>query len=240
MSGGSNGTNAFVFTANAPFGWFGTTATTATTATLDLQYNTYKASSMLATYGQEYRIVSFGLIARCVASATTASGVATFGTTGTVAFGTVLSLGSELYDEVAMKAIAPGMEFSWISQPRGTGARSFVPISAATPATSTDWTTLVIELSGTPSNAVVLNIEWFMNVEFTLKLSSGLASIAKPNPPKIGMAETAVSKVHSSLGSFIEGGVKQVEQSVAKHASDALASLVGDPLDALAALFSAI
>jgi hypothetical protein len=235
----ADGTGGIAFAGAAPFGYLARTTSTTTDLTFAATYTAYTgaATSMLATYGQEYRIVSFGVIARCVASATNASGIITLGTTGNVPVSTVLTFGQEYYDEVVMKAIQPGMEISWISVPKGTGARNFVALSTAT-AFPSDWSSLVIELSGCPAATAMVMVEWYVNVEFTLKPQMAIATLARQNPAKSVAAETAVSKVHTTLGSFIEGGVKQVEASIANHASSALSSLMDDPLESIASLFA--
>jgi hypothetical protein len=237
--------NAFVvFAPTAPYGYNVATINpapgpyVATLASGAAAWGLYKPSSMLATYGGNYRIVSSGFIARNVASATSAAGVVTFGTNTAPANGMTFDMGTESYVAVAVKAIQPGLEFSMISQPRGTGARDFEQQSTAT-AVPTDWSCLYVEITGATANVPCVNVEWYINVEFELYPDKrGLAGIAKPNPPKSSAAETAVSRVHGSVGSFIEGGVAQVEAAISKHASAALSSLMSDPLESLAALFS--
>lgn len=235
----ADGTGGVAFAGAAPFGLLGRTTSTTTDLTFAAAYTAYtgSATSMLATYGQEYRIVSFGVIVRCVASAVNASGIITLGTTGNVPVSTVLTFGQEYYDELVMKSIQPGMEMAWVSVPKGTGARNFVSLSTST-AVPSDWSSLIIELVGCPVSIPMVMVEWYVNVEFTLKPQQAISTLARQNPAKSVAAETAVSKVHSTLGSFIEGGVKQVETSIANHASSALSSLMDDPLESLASLFA--
>jgi hypothetical protein len=222
------------FVPTAPFGYNNATVT-AGVATLG-NLTTYRANSMLATYGSSYRIVSFGCIVRCVASATNASGILTLGTGTVFANTNTITLGQELYDEVVVKAIQPGLEVSWISQPRGTGSRDFVNQST-TGSFGSDWTTLYVEITGAGVSQNVVMVEWFMNVEFMVAATTrALSAIAKPNPPKSNVAEQAVSHVHSSLGSFIEGGISVVEDRVMKAATTALSSFVSDPLASLTGL----
>jgi hypothetical protein len=232
----ASGNFCAVYAAAAPYGWVGSTIT-AGVAAFGSGYATYKANSMLATYGDRYRIVSFGVIVRCIASATTASGVITLGTMPVPAVSSSLTMGQQLYSEVTVKAIQPGLELSWISSPFGTGARDFVTQSTTTSATN-DWNSLIIEISGATASSTPILVEWFLNVEFTpLTTQRALTALAKPNPPKSVAAETAVSKVHSSLGSFIEGGVKAVEEKVMQKASEAISALTSDPLESIAAIF---
>lgn len=240
----ATGNTCVCFGAAAPFGWLVPLSATGSAVTMDNSYTTYKSSSLLATYGDKYRIVSFGCIIRCVASATTASGIITLGTAPAVGQSQVVTLGSELYSEVVIKAIQPGMEISWVSQPMGSSAHTFVSQSTGTTVIDFDsWSSLVIELTGCPASSAMVNIEWYMNVEFLPKPQSTsynnpLTALAKPNPPKVSAATDSSYIARGTLGSFIEGGIAQVEAAVAKHASSALESFLSDPLESVAMLFA--
>jgi len=234
----ASGTTGIAFNSAFPFGRLGAAAGTASTITFGATYDSYQLVSLFNTYGVEYRIVSFGVIVRCIGSATNAAGVVTLGTCGqAVPINTALTLGTEMYDEVALHAIQPGMEIAWIAQPRGPTAREFKSPSTATSAVN-DWTNLVVEVSGAGNAQTLLLFEHYMNIEWTVVVNGAISTMARPNPPKSPVAETAVSKVHSSVGSLIEGGVSAVESTIQKHASAALASLMDDPLDSLASLFA--
>jgi hypothetical protein len=232
------GKNVFAFAPNAPFGYIAGSAEAGNDITLGAAYQTYRGGSMLATYGDKVRVVSAGCVVRCIAAATTAQGIVTFGTAPPPLVNQVVTTGQELYQEVAIRAIQPGMEFSWIATPKGTGARDFQAQSTST-SVDNDWNALWIEISGGGVSQNLLNIEWFINVEFDAKVTSrALTQIAKPNPAKSSTAEQATSHVHKSIGSFIEGGVTAVESTVAKAAKEALDSFMDDPLDSIASLFS--
>lgn len=230
----------YCFSASAPFGYNGATivGTNPPVGTFAAAYTTYKASSMLATYGSTYRIVSFGAIIRTTASATNASGIVTLGTAPAAGVSGAYNMGEELYSEVTIKAIQPGMEVSWISTPVGTGSRDFVDQST-TAIVVNDWNALWVEVQGATASTSCLNIEWFLNVEFRpISTARALTAIARPNPPKSVAAETAVSSVHSTVGSFIAGGIATVEDTIAKHARDALSGFFDDPLSSLSMLFA--
>jgi len=231
------GNNAVVFAGSAPYGYLAGNTSTATAVTFPAGYTFYKDTSLLATYGVEYRIVSMGVIFRCVASATTAAGLLTIGTSTPPAVSTSLTLGQEAYSEVQVVAIQPGMEITWISQPRGTGAREFVALSTAT-VVSPDWTACIMEIAGAAASTALINAEWFVNIEFTLPANSDLAPLAKQNPPKVPHAETAVSTVHTMLGSFLKGGVSTIEGTIKEAASAAVTSFTSNPLGALGSLFA--
>lgn len=236
----ANGNNAYVFLPTAPYGYLPGATNTSTTVTLAAAATKYRDQSLLEVYGSNVRPVSFGIIFRCVASATTAQGILTVGTAPVPAAGAVITLGQELYQEVAVKAIQPGMELSVICTPKGPGARDFQAQSTATvfPA---DWSAIWVELTGAGNSAALVSAEWFLNVEFEpLTTARALTAMASQNPPKSSAAEQAVSSVHATLGSMVEGGVKAVEASVYNHAQQALTSFMSDPLESIAGLFSAL
>jgi hypothetical protein len=237
------GNNMYIFSPSAPYGYLRGNTSTATTVSTAFSWDTYKTGGLLSTFGNQYRVVTFGVVIRCVASATSASGLMTLGTTSPpVTVPITYTLGQELYAENIVKAIQPGMEMTWISQPRGTQARAFVPKNTSTTVnTDEDWTALAIELSGCPASTAMVNVEWYMNIEFTpgdTGSGNALTALAKPNPPASTHATSATSAVHASLGSFVEGGIKNVEARVADAASKALNSFLSDPLASIAGLFA--
>lgn len=240
LTSSGSGNYAMSFVPSLPFGYLAAVAATATSNTLAAAYTRYSSGSTLFdTYGQNYRVVSMGVIIRCIASATTASGTLTLGSGPALPVNQVLTLGQELYNEVIIKAIQPGMEVTWIATPIGPGARDFsAPTTSVNPSSVIDWNVLTIEVAGAPINTAMLSIEWFINVEFNLATTSALSSIAKPNPPKSDVAMTALSKTQNSIGSFIEGGIAEVETKIATYAKSALSSIMSDPLESLAALFA--
>lgn len=236
----ATGEACVAFLPGVPFGYLASTVVTGSppVATFAAAASTYKVTSLLATYGSLARIVSWGVIARCTASATNASGLLTFGTGSPPAVSSALSMGDELFDEVVIKAIQPGLELTWISVPRGTGARDFTAQSTTTSG-SFDWSCLTAFITGGGNVQAPINFEWFINVEFTsLPTARTLSAISQPNPPSIPAAVTATSHVHATLGSIIEGGVSVVEKKVADAASAALKTFSDDPLTSIASLFS--
>jgi hypothetical protein len=231
------GDSALALAPAVPFGFLAAASSAAGVVTFGATYTTYRAGSLLATFGHQYRITSMGAIIRCVATATTAGGFITLGTYGApIAVSSTITLGSELYDQVQVHAIHPGMELTWIAQPRGAAARTFAGQSTSTSVVN-DWTNLMIEMTGCPASTNMINVEWFINVEFEVLLNQSIAAVAPRNPPVSIKAQEAVSKVHSSIGSFITGGVKQVEETFMMHAEDALKSVLSDPLASIASLF---
>ena len=235
------GVGMVCLSASAPFGIIGLapSASTSTTITPESGYSTYKANSLLATYGGQYRIVSFGAIIRCMSSATTAAGMVTLGTTDkTVVGGVAYTLGSELYKEVVVKAIQPSMELSWISAATGPTAHEFVDQTGSAASYVNNWTNLVIEISAAANATGLLSVEWYMNIEFTLgAATSALTAIAPPNPTRNPVVLTSHSAVQKSIGSFLEGGITAAENKITSVATSVIDSFLADPLSSIAALF---
>lgn len=228
-----------VLSSTVLYGYMAATSFAGTTATFPAGYTIYKGSSMVETYGDQYRIVSMGCIVRNVASANTSAGLVTLGTTGRVpVVSTTYVMGQQLYDEATVRSCQPGMEVSWVAQPRGSSAREFRATVTTNTITASDWTNLFIELAGAPASTVMLNVEWVINIEFTSKPAAAVSVMARANPPRSAVAESAVSHTHSTLGSFVSGGVAQVETAVANAAKSSLSSLLSNPLDALESIAS--
>lgn len=241
MRSDANGYLYMQFCAAAPFGYLETGAITGgggspIVATTKTTYTTYASTSLLATYANAYRVVSAGCIVRCVASATDASGVATFGTSGVTPTNSAITLGLTYYQECAIKAIQPGLEFSWIAAPLGTTAHEFSGLSTGS-VMNNDWTALTIEISGAKASTNLLNVEYFINVEFTLSSGQAIAQLASPNPPQNTIVTSSHSKIQSTLGTLIEGGVSVVESKITNAAKSAIGGFMEDPLEALAGLF---
>lgn len=238
LNSDSNGLCYQQFVAAAPFGRLGcgTIAGSPPSATTNAAYNTYATTSLMSTYANAYRVVSAGVVIRCVASAVNASGIVTFGTSGVTAVSSTVTLGQNYYQECAVKSIQPGMEYSWISAPLGTTAHEFQGLSTNTNVNN-DWTALTIEISGAGASLQLLNCEWFINVEFTVSSGQSIATLAPPNPPANGIATSVHSKIHNKLGSLIEGGVSVVEDKVMNAAKTAIGGFFEDPLEAIAGLF---
>ncbi len=252
VTAGTTGKQAFIWCPGLCFGLLGTASYAAlpsTTATMNATYYLIKPNAagsnsncMAATYGDTYRVVSAGAIVRTVCSATDCAGTVTLGSCRPVPVSSNYVNGQESFQDCVVKAIQPGMEVSWISQPAGTGAHDFLPIVAATNNTLTpvtDWQCLAIETNGGVSGKTYLSVEIYMNIEFTLATNqNALAQLAKPNPPAVVHATSASSGASKAIGSFIDGGIKSVEDTVYKAAQSALKGVLDDPLTAIAGLFA--
>lgn len=202
----------------------------ASTWTLQAGWTSLGGSGFVDANAAEVRIVSMGAILRSICSATDSKGIVdTFVVPNPVVSGT-FSEGSANYPEFKRNSLRSTREIAWIAKPAGAHAHSFRPYAEATTTMSDfDWTSLGIEVLSGPASTPVLDLEIFVNVEFTLKNSSlgasGLASaVTKPRPAN-PVALKAQNAIHSKMESFVEGGISTVEKKVASFASSALSAV---------------
>lgn len=150
--------------------------------------------------------------------------------------------GGNLYNDIYTTSVCPGKEVSWVASPVGAAARSFVVGPTNGVNFTNEWTTMVIELTGCPASTAVVNIEFFINVEFQLNTSTAVPQVinrlSTNPPPRSDLATTAAQHAMNTVGNVIEGGVKTVETAVYNAASSALNTFLDDPLTSLAALFA--
>jgi hypothetical protein len=106
-------------------------------------------------------------------------------------------------------AIQPGLEMCWVSRPRGAGSHVFQPLTSSTltPTSSNDWTNLIVEVYGAGAGKVVLDVEWYINVEFVVNPAQALSRLAPPNVTNNLFTE-ASAYATNEISSFVKGGVR--------------------------------
>jgi hypothetical protein len=208
------------FCAGLPYGYLQTYSRVGQAVTFNSAFTSY-GTSLAATYAQAYRIISFGCVVRNVASATNSSGLVTLGTVGVCPGpSSTITVGLEKYLEQAVVALQPGMEYSWISKPIGANAFSFTnPVSTAAGGQMALWTSLIVEVTGGPTSQPTVNVEWFVNVEFTLPQGSAMADLAPPGASEEPFLIRSANRVIRNVGSLLEGGVDYVERSISRAAT---------------------
>jgi hypothetical protein len=219
------------------FGYMVCASTSSTVCTTPAFWTALSTSTLYGTYGNEFRVVSAGVIIRNTGSSVNSQGIITLGVAPVPGLSTAYTLGSENYSETLIRAIAPGLELSHVFAPLGAGARNFVPATNNNgPGATYDWSSLWIELSGGAGATTTVNVEYFVNIEFTVGGHAALAKLAQSNPPSVPIAVQASSTISSKIGTFIEGGVSEVEDMFMKAASSALNNM-SNPFTDLLALF---
>lgn len=184
-----------------------------------------QTNSLLAQYATRCRVVSFGVIARCIGSAINSGGLLTLGTVNEVAVTQAFTVGTELFNSTRLVPLAMGTEVSWVSQPCGAGAHDFVA-QGVNNGLSADWTNLVCLISGGAASVAAVDFEWYMNCEFCLSSQSALAPVVPPNPPPNRGAIAGSNTVSNKIGGFIQGGVDVVEKTIANAANAFVAGAI--------------
>jgi len=224
----TDATGAAMMTFVPGLGRYGSVSSTlaAGTWSANAAWSVLNGSDFINTNAGEVRIVSFGCIFRSIASATNCQGVVNMFTIPNPLVSYQLPALSSNYPETRMMPMTSGMETSWISKPVGSKAHTFRPYSEATTTmTDFDWSSLVVEISGGPVSTTIGLVEYVCNVELTLK-TSGLSTtglggtVTKPRPAN-PVALQIQSKVHTSMDSFVTGGVSKIESAVKTAAADA-------------------
>jgi hypothetical protein len=192
------------------------------TWTLGATWSTLAGSAFVATNAQEVRIVSWGVIWRSTAAMTACQGmVHSFSTTGLGPTLTYPQLSQNTLEDQLIP-LTSGMELSWISKPLGAKAHAFRPLSDFTTTSSDfDWTTFALEIVGGAASTTVGFLEVVVNVEVQFNNTGiqAMGAIVPPSKSANPIATKIQAQAHSTMGSFIEGGVAKVEQAVTKKAS---------------------
>lgn len=209
-----------------------------TTYTLPAAWETTSSSGFVATNAGEVRIVSFGAIIRNIAAMTECKGLLHLFSLANPVVSQVFSVLNQNMPESRTAVMTSGQEVSWISKPLGASAHTFRPFAQATTTMSDfDWSSLFVEVYGGPASAAVLMVEYVINVELTLN-SAGLTTTAlggtiTKQRPANPVATQVQGAVHSKLDSFVDGGIKALENTVKNAASSALDAMESFGLDLL-------
>jgi len=203
--------------------------------------------TMLTNLAEEIRIVSFGVIFRCTASATNAKGIAIISVDPAPKQGAQqIVKGVMSGGECNIISIAAGTEYTFRSKPLGPLAHSFHPVSKFTNTmTDFDWTSCAFEVQGSDISGPVsvFSAEYVLNLEFTVRAAApsagstasyGMSQLQKPPPAPNSFAIKAADRVHATVPSLIEGGIAKVGNYLEKQAMSALDSVMSEGLALLA------
>jgi hypothetical protein len=209
------------FDAGAPYG-YNNAAYAAGIWTPAGSNSPYSPSSLFTTYAQAYRIVSFGVIIRCVSSTSDSAGYLILGTSDESTVTQTQPVQSISYAETETVPIVSGLEVAWISHPIGNNAREFRVANTST-TSAIDWTSLSIELVAAKSTTVI-DVEVFLNVEFTLAPDSGISQLVPRDPPENKKVTGLSDRVKQMASSVIDSGVEGVEARLKSLVREALKS----------------
>lgn len=215
------------------FGIYGTTNGTlaAGTWTVGATWGTLNGSAFISTNAAEVRIVSMGAIFRSTASMTNCQGLLHKAVvTSPVVSGTYTEKNQNNVED-ELTPLTAGFESTWIAKPLGSRAHSFRAIAEITNTMADfDWSSCYFEIIGGPVSTVIGVIEVVVNVEFQLNstgiTTTGLSGAVLANKPANPVALQTQNMVHSTVPSFIQGGLAKADAVITNVASKAVSSLL--------------
>jgi hypothetical protein len=133
--------------------------------------------------------------------------------------------------EVRTASLVAGLQLSVISKPRGSASRSFVYQNSTT-SNEQAWDIIKLEISGAPATTNgVLDVELVYNVEFTLgEANVALHQFMKSETPSAPHVVAASTKVISSMGTIVEGGVEKIGSAILTKAATAVEDIFSSGL----------
>lgn len=226
--------NLIQFTGDLPFSILEVAAFASPTYTLNPTISSAGVADFI-TYAGAYRIVTWGIVIRNVAPATTSSGTVIvrklskqFPISATPNRG--LMQGSEVQEF----PVYPGMEVSVIAKTAGNNARSFVAQNTNTTVVNGgNWETIQVELlnSSVAAGAVALDIEYVYNVEIQLNPNNAsMHEFIPPSAPHVPAVITASNAVINKATTVIEGGMRSAGEHILGKVEDFFASAGTDLL----------
>lgn len=222
----SNGGNVTFFSPSMRNGQLGSGAFS-TNYTLNSTLSPTPGELGVQAYLSTYRVVTCGMIIRNIAPALTASGYIIVNRISELpAMGATIVPGNTYATVSTTHAITAGMEIPVIFRPVGASARVF-----ATPSANNGifgdagFDVISVEIVGAPATTNVLDIEFVMNIEFTLPITQNALTQFMPTTAPISPNTiTVANKIQQSLGDLVYTSVKQFASNTVNLATKALAA----------------
>lgn len=185
-------------------------------------------SSSFTSIFDSYRIVTWGVVIRSLLPALTAQGLIVVRTlTSPSILSDVIPANSTTGANFSIHPVYAGLEIPVVSRPMGNGARTFVG-SYGNGTIHWNWEPIVIEMTGGPaSSASVVSVEYFYNVEFTLKETNlSMHQMVKPDAPHapktMDAASIALNRIETTALQSVEKFGSHVLEKVESAAYDVL------------------
>lgn len=185
-------------------------------------------SSSFTSIFDSYRIVTWGVIIRSLLPALTAQGLLVIRTlTSPSILGDVVPANASVGANYSVHPVFAGLEIPVVSRPMGNGARTFVG-NYNNGVIHWNWEPIIIEMTGGPaSTASVVSVEYFYNVEFTLKETNlSMHQMVKPDAPHapktMDAASIALNRIETTALQSVEKFGSHVLEKVESAAYDVL------------------
>jgi hypothetical protein len=161
-----------------------------------------------------FRVVSAGIIVRCVANTTNAQGYLIIGKSNGLNLGGTEAAGDDVYMETQTVPVYAGLECAVLHKPVGVTAFEFNPQGINTGSYDVSyWDTVSIEATGITVNTT-LDIQFVYNIEFTCQSDNDITQLAPPDPPKRAALVDATNYVRQKLASVFEKGDMVLDAAV--------------------------
>lgn len=158
----------------------------------------------VTSYSATYRVVSAGIVLRNVASAFTTAGYLIVTRHPRLpAFGAAINAGSVYGTTASTHSLHAGLEIPLIFKEVGTNSRVFGNANVAAAQPDFGWDVIGVEIVGAPASTAILDVEYVINVEFTLTQTniglSQLTTNVSPDEPALARAANVVSTELSNM-----------------------------------------
>jgi len=244
MAGGTASapnSNATAFVAAGPYGYATATGVTVGNYNFGSVWNIYGQSGLLAGNCSNYRIVSFGVMARVVSAVNSTSGSIAFNTLNpefSATQGDLVPPLSSDYEEQQTYPLATGATYLWTSKPQGTDSTQFKDQSGNNWTGKdndqcTGFTGLVVELRGSTSSTVI-EMEYFVNIEAQILPNKSMATLLPPDTPPSPVAMQARSIANKTTTASVPGTAANYEVDVVKKMGGIVGKLTAGPFGSMA------
>jgi len=192
-------------------------------------------TTLFATYGTTYRVVTAGVRILNTSSATNSSGYMMVGKVQTPSNSDVTDFAVSAMESAQTFSLEHGLEVLSVFKPKGAGAQTFYTN------TYEQWDSIAVIWTGAPVGATLV-FELVVNYEFIIantSVSSTISSIATPSPPDNPLLQSAASAVTGGISDFIKANAQTYGRRMVALAAGALAARLGGPQQGLLAYSAA-
>ncbi len=168
-----------------------------------------------------FRVVSAGLIVRCVCNTSNAQGYLIIGKSNGLNLSGTETTADDAYMETQTVPVYAGLECAVINRPVGATAYEFNGQGVNTANYDASfWDTISVELVGGTSNTTI-DIQFVVNCEFTCVADNDITQLAPPDPPKRLALTEAANYVRLKLSSVFEKGDMVLDAAIRTVAQSA-------------------
>jgi hypothetical protein len=180
--------------------------------------------SLCYLYGDQYRVVSYGVRLMSLLSATDSKGVIKLRRGSPIDAGAISDVSPDAYTHTDIHAIGPNSEFHMIARPMNVETMNFETVSNYSTTSSNpvgNWECLFVHLEGVPPDTSCFYYELFTNFEYIFKPASLLSKLQSPQPVSNPAMLSARDHVQSSMTNH-KGGAAVVKAAIKREGKKAL------------------